>query len=760
MKHRHSQMPLPPAEVGQISEDLELREEQEGPGEETFREDPSPRRRHIPLSHRTSLKVLAFVLCVLSILTAALSAFGAVMIAEEDLYTIPQETYLEDTIQNLATGDSYQLVRALLRGEEDPASFLLRGNNIRSVSVRFPEGGPMADWSWGDPAGGGVETFWYWSEIDSSLHLDREDAVRASQALLEARAEAENIIQQEAGAQPEANFHPDPDALPPAEETPGEEGSSPAGTAPEEIQVVPVAVTLELKSPLTDPDEYLLVSKLIPLAYTMRYWIYAVILGSAVLAVGCLVFLVRASGRRRGLAEPQMGWGTRFPLDLLTVAVGLGSFLMVQFVVEFNWYSCDSLVLELALYALTAIVVVSAALGWLMSVSLRFKLGIWWRNTVLWQALRLMWFLGKKLWKYLRIAGRKVLAGLGALGRGVGSLMRNVPLVWRAVLAAAVYLALCGVAYLISAMAWSPGPLLVFWIIQLLVLLPGSVLLGMMCRRLRQGAESLAAGDLSSQVDTRRMLPELRRHGEDLNRIGEGMTAAVEQRLKSERMKTELITNVSHDIKTPLTSIINYADLIGKEPCDNPTVTQYAQVLHRQSERLKRLIDDLVEASKASTGNLEVLLAPCEVGVLLSQTAGEYEQRLAEKGLRLVTGQPERPVKILADGRRLWRVFDNLMNNICKYALSGTRVYLTLEEQDGQAVISFKNTSREALNLTEAELMERFVRGDSARTSEGNGLGLSIARSLTELQKGTLDLTVDGDLFKVVLRFPLLGPGA
>ena len=754
MKHRHSQMPLPPAEVGQISEELELREEQEGPGEESFREDPPPRRRHIPLSHRTSLKVLAFVLCVLSILTAALSAFGAVMIAEEDLYTIPQETYLEDIIQNLATGDSYQLVRALLRGEEDPASFLLRGNNIRSVSVRFPEGGPMADWSWGEPAGGGIETLWYWAEIDSSLHLDREDAVRASQALLEARAEAENIIQQEAGAQPET------DSIPPAGETADEEGSSPAGTAPEEIQIVPVAVTLELKSPLTDPDEYLLASKLIPLAYTMRYWIYAVILGSAVLAVGCLVFLVRASGRRRGLAEPQMGWGTRFPLDLLTVAVGLGIFLMVQFVVEFTWYSCDSLVLELALYALTAIVVVSAALGWLMSVSLRFKLGIWWRNTLLWQALRLMWFLGKKLWKYLRIAGRKVLAGLMALGRGVGSLMRNVPLVWRAVLAAAVYLALCGVAYLISAMAWSPGPLLVFWIIQLLVLLPGSVLLGMMCRRLRQGAESLAAGDLSSQVDTRRMLPELRRHGEDLNRIGEGMTAAVEQRLKSERMKTELITNVSHDIKTPLTSIINYADLIGKEPCDNPTVTQYAQVLHRQSERLKRLIDDLVEASKASTGNLEVLLAPCEVGVLLSQTAGEYEQRLAEKGLHLVTGQPERPVKILADGRRLWRVFDNLMNNICKYALSGTRVYLTLEEQDGQAVISFKNTSREALNLTEAELMERFVRGDSARTSEGNGLGLSIARSLTELQKGKLDLTVDGDLFKVVLRFPLLGPGA
>jgi len=179
-------------------------------------------------------------------------------------------------------------------------------------------------------------------------------------------------------------------------------------------------------------------------------------------------------------------------------------------------------------------------------------------------------------------------------------------------------------------------------------------------------------------------------------------------------------------------------------------------VLHRQSERLKRLIDDLVEASKASTGNLEVLLAPCEVGVMLTQTAGEYEQRLTEKELSLVTTQPERPIKILADGRRLWRVFDNLMNNICKYAQRGTRVYLTLEEQDGQAVISLKNISREPLNLSPDELLERFVQGDVARKTDGNGLGLSIAKSLTELQNGSLELMTDGDLFKVVLRFPMI----
>ena len=267
------------------------------------------------------------------------------------------------------------------------------------------------------------------------------------------------------------------------------------------------------------------------------------------------------------------------------------------------------------------------------------------------------------------------------------------------------------------------------------------------------GPWAAASGDLSYQVDTSRMVLDFKSHGEDLNHIAQGMAAAVDQRMRSERMKTELITNVSHDIKTPLTSIINYADLIGKEPPNSEKIPEYAAVLTRQSERLKRLIEDLVEASKASTGNLEVNLAPCQPGVLLTQAAGEYEQKLKDAGLDLVTRQPETAVTILADGRRLWRVFDNLMNNICKYAQRGTRVYLTLEERDGQAVISFKNTSRAPLDIPAEELLERFVRGDAARGGEGNGLGLSIARSLTELQKGTLELTVDGDLFKVVLRF-------
>ena len=234
------------------------------------------------------------------------------------------------------------------------------------------------------------------------------------------------------------------------------------------------------------------------------------------------------------------------------------------------------------------------------------------------------------------------------------------------------------------------------------------------------------------------------------------MSLAVEERLKSERMKTELITNVSHDIKTPLTSIINYATLIGNESCENEKIIEYSTVLVRQSERLKRLIEDLVEASKASTGNLDVLLSPCDPSIFLTQAGGEYEEKLQRAELTLVIKQPEQEVQIMADGRRMWRVFDNLMNNICKYAQSGTRVYLTLEIIRKNAVITFKNTSRDPLDISEAELMERFVRGDTSRNTEGNGLGLSIAKSMVELQNGSLHLLIDGDLFKVALSFPII----
>lgn len=281
------------------------------------------------------------------------------------------------------------------------------------------------------------------------------------------------------------------------------------------------------------------------------------------------------------------------------------------------------------------------------------------------------------------------------------------------------------------------------------------IILLIQMKTLQKGSAELAEGNLSHKLDTSKMFWEFKKHGDNLNKINEGMAIALNERMKSEHFKTELITNVSHDIKTPLTSIINYVDLLQKENLPDIDKTEYLEVLDRQSKRLKKLIEDLIEASKASTGNLSVNLEPCNLDILLTQTAGEFQEKLSAANLELIIGSPDSSIQIQADNRHLWRVFDNLMNNICKYAQPGTRVYINQEISQDTVSIIFRNTSREPLNISGDALLERFVRGDSSRNTEGNGLGLSIAQSLTELMGGTLNIYIDGDLFKVIIRFSL-----
>lgn len=239
-----------------------------------------------------------------------------------------------------------------------------------------------------------------------------------------------------------------------------------------------------------------------------------------------------------------------------------------------------------------------------------------------------------------------------------------------------------------------------------------------------------------------------------LDNMTGGIQSMVEQQTRAERMRTELITNVSHDLKTPLTSIVNYTDLLSREPMQTEHAAEYLEVLKRQSERLKKLTEDLVDASKASSGALTVDLQPIDLQVLISQLACEYEDKLSARGLSLVPSFPPAPVQILADGRHLFRVFSNILGNACKYSMAGSRVYLDVAESGGIVEITMKNISEHALNVTPDELTERFVRGDASRHTEGSGLGLSIAKDLTRLQGGKLSLEIDGDLFKVILRFP------
>lgn len=631
------------------------------------------------LTGSLAAKVTAYILLVLMVMVTAGGVLGAAVIADQNLYTISKETYKYDQFEGIARRDGMRIASEVLAGNSKGAERYCAERNVGEASIYKEDGTKI--WIW--RSGQAVSDQWSFSDITQSWNGD--------------------------SAYPKAFYQ--------------------------------VRVTLTAGLPVD--DTYAMADKLIDLAYALRYWIYAIIAVAAVLSVVCFVFLLCASGHHTGEEGVRPGWGTRLPLDVLTIGGFLGSFFLMELVIEEVMYQTSSDLLTLLLLAACGVYAVIVFTGWCMSLALRIKLGSWWKNTVVWWILLLA----------VRVC-KKLRHGLGVLGSGAAALLRGIPMVWKT---AAVFAGISLLEFLLILMCWwETDVLLVLWLLEKLVLFGVVLYCAIVLRKLQKGGEALASGDLGYHVDTRRMFWDFRRHGEDLNSIAQGMTRAVDQRMKSERLKTELITNVSHDIKTPLTSIINYADLIGREPCDNEKITEYAGVLLRQSERLKKLIEDLVEASKASTGNLEVLLAPCEAGVLLTQAAGEYEQRLEAANLELVTRQPDHPVTILADGRRLWRVFDNLMSNICKYAQGGTRVYLTLEEQDGQAVISFKNTSRSPLDISADELMERFVRGDASRNTEGNGLGLSIARSLTDLQKGTMDLTVDGDLFKVVLRFPLV----
>lgn len=333
---------------------------------------------------------------------------------------------------------------------------------------------------------------------------------------------------------------------------------------------------------------------------------------------------------------------------------------------------------------------------------------------------------------------------------GLWRIARNLPLLWKTALVMAGVFFL-EMLFVLAGYGSVDGIFVIMKAVELLA----ALYIALNLRTLQKGGEKLANGDFSSPIDTKYLIGDFKRYGQELNDVQSGLEQAVQEQMKAEHLKTELITNVSHDIKTPLTSIVNYVDLLKKEDIPSPEAREYIAVLDRQSHRLKKLTEDLVEASKASSGVLNVDLQPTDVNVLFSQIEGEYQERLAACQLTLVTQPPAPGTVIRADSRLLSRVMDNLVSNICKYALPSTRVYVVSTLSREAVTISFKNVSRDELNISPDELMERFVRGDASRHTEGSGLGLSIARSLVQLQGGRFDLAIDADLFRADITFPL-----
>ena len=442
----------------------------------------------------------------------------------------------------------------------------------------------------------------------------------------------------------------------------------------------------------------------------------------AALALFCFCFSMASAGHWAGHEGIHLTWLDKIPADVWLLVL-LCTFFIGWEAFYYEWgrvFFCAALVPLVLLF--------------LCAFAAQCKAGTVLRGALIGRMARF-------LWRIVRAVFRALLHTLVRL-----------PLVWKTALVGLVIAGAEFLLYINDFYRVRYGVFLVMKLIELLAVLYIAVSL----RTLQKGGEKLARGDFSEPIDTRYLLWDFKRYGQELNDVQGGLEQAVQERMKAEHLKTELITNVSHDIKTPLTSIVNYVDLLKKEDMPSPAARGYVDVLDRQSKRLKKLTEDLVEASKASSGALNVELQPTDVNVLLSQIEGEYQERLAACHLTLVTQPPAPGTMIQADSRLLSRVMDNLVSNVCKYAMENTRVYVTAAVRDGQAVISFKNVSRDELNISPDELMERFVRGDASRHSEGSGLGLSIARSLVQLQGGTFALSIDADLFRADIVFPLI----
>lgn len=482
-----------------------------------------------------------------------------------------------------------------------------------------------------------------------------------------------------------------------------------------------------------------------------------------VLFAALAVYLCMAAGRKPGSEEIRPGGLNCIPLDIYLAAVVLGAAGYVFCAAEgLGYFIQQSMLTFLSIYGYGLYAWCLLFVGFCFACAAQFKTPnfYWWRRSVTglcWRIAVWCWHFGWKClgWAYKILwtvtiglvswAWKTIKKFFSWLIGWVRKLYGLLPLSWQ----------------------WLVGGLLVggctfpglLWDSSLLLFISFAIALAVVIysanvyATLLEAAKRMRGGDLDIKVDEKLMIGGFKDMAQELNGLSDVVMVAAQKQMRSERMRTELITNVSHDIKTPLTSIINYVDLLQK-PHSPEDAQTYLEVLSRQSNRMKRLIDDLIELSKASTGNITVNLTTMDAVETVNQALGEFTDKLEAAHLMPVFRAPKEPLYIHADGRLAWRAMSNLLSNAAKYAQPDTRLYVDMVAVDGKVCISFKNISRDSLNISADELMERFVRGEASRSQEGSGLGLNIAKSMMELQHGALELLVDGDLFKATLIFP------
>lgn len=460
----------------------------------------------------------------------------------------------------------------------------------------------------------------------------------------------------------------------------------------------------------------------------------------------CLIILTVGAGRNNEKEEAQLNffdrWYTEIGAAVVCVVWAVPVFLFLGLGINVDYVDkLKYIVAAVAgLGAWTAVMFLS---GWL-SMARRIKAKTFWRNSI----LRKVFVLLRKL---LRLFKKLCLKFVRGCRRTVDFFAENTA---SRIKMALLFGGFCFFQFIIWTAILCGGVILIPVVVAVDIL--GLIYFLRKARGrelILDGLKRITDGELQYKIPLDKLTGEQRQIADYINRIGEGLDAAVEESLKNERMKTELITNVSHDIKTPLTSIINYVDLLKREDPQDPKIQGYLDILEEKSLRLKTLTEDVVEASKASTGNISLEMADLNFVELVHQVIGEFEERFQEKNLSMMVHFDQDEAIICADGRRMWRVLENVFGNVAKYAMDNTRVYAEIRVNKPNVTFSLKNISSQPLNISADELTERFIRGDVSRNTEGSGLGLSIAKSLTELQGGEFKLYLDGDLFKVTITF-------